>query len=220
MRAIRTLVPAAALAAMLAVSASADAATLVSIGLSNNGGPIVTAGTDPANAAIINYNLVGSPWTLNTVSGNLGFDPDILNGTAFNVDSTGAGVLDLYVTATGLTKPVPGFISGFTQNLLSAGWTVTETTYVSNTNALWTGTALASQSFSQIGSGSVSTTLPTSGTYSVTEQFHIVANGVGNAQSTIDVMAVPEPSAWALMLTGFFGMGGLLRRRRPAAAIA
>ena len=220
MRALRTIVPAVALAAMLAASASANAATLVSIGLSNNGGPIVTATTDPTNASIAGYNLVGSPWSLNTVSGNLGFDPDILNGTAFNVDSTGAGVLDLYITAQGLTKPVPGFISGFTQNLLSAGWTVTETTYVSNTNALWGGTPLATQTFAQIASGAVSTTLPTGGTYSVTEQFHLVANGIGNAQSTIDVMAVPEPSAWALMLTGFFGMGALVRGRRRAVAAA
>jgi hypothetical protein len=30
--------------------------------------------------------------------------------------------------------------------------------------------------------------------------------------------AVPEPSAWALMILGFFGLGGLLRRRSAAAA--
>ena len=27
---------------------------------------------------------------------------------------------------------------------------------------------------------------------------------------------VPEPAAWALMLTGFLGMGAMLRRRRAA----
>lgn len=31
-------------------------------------------------------------------------------------------------------------------------------------------------------------------------------------------MAVPEPGAWALMLTGFFGLGAALRRRRAALA--
>ncbi|THD59164.1 MAG: PEP-CTERM sorting domain-containing protein [Phenylobacterium sp.] len=30
--------------------------------------------------------------------------------------------------------------------------------------------------------------------------------------------AVPEPATWALMLTGFFGVGGMLRRRQAAAA--
>ena len=32
--------------------------------------------------------------------------------------------------------------------------------------------------------------------------------------------AVPEPASWALMLTGFFGLGGALRRRRRAASAA
>ena len=32
--------------------------------------------------------------------------------------------------------------------------------------------------------------------------------------------AVPEPTTWALMLTGFFGVGGMLRRRQAAAATA
>jgi hypothetical protein len=31
--------------------------------------------------------------------------------------------------------------------------------------------------------------------------------------------AIPEPSTWAMMLVGFFGLGGLLRRRRPKAAL-
>jgi choice-of-anchor C domain-containing protein len=30
--------------------------------------------------------------------------------------------------------------------------------------------------------------------------------------------AVPEPASWALMLTGFFGMGSVLRRQRQSAA--
>lgn len=32
--------------------------------------------------------------------------------------------------------------------------------------------------------------------------------------------AVPEPASWALMLTGFFGMGSVLRGRRRAMAVA
>ena len=32
--------------------------------------------------------------------------------------------------------------------------------------------------------------------------------------------AVPEPAAWALMITGFYGAGGLLRRRRHGQALA
>lgn len=34
------------------------------------------------------------------------------------------------------------------------------------------------------------------------------------------VGGVPEPAAWALMLIGFFGVGGMVRSRRLAAAVA
>ncbi|MGZ6016329.1 MAG: PEPxxWA-CTERM sorting domain-containing protein, partial [Phenylobacterium sp.] len=30
---------------------------------------------------------------------------------------------------------------------------------------------------------------------------------------------VPEPATWAMMLTGFFGLGSMLRRRRAALAV-
>lgn len=34
----------------------------------------------------------------------------------------------------------------------------------------------------------------------------------------VTVLSVPEPTTWALMLTGFFGLGAALRRRRAAFA--
>jgi hypothetical protein len=47
-----------------------------------------------------------------------------------------------------------------------------------------------------------------------------------NADGRIDVqgqipgnLGVPEPAAWATMLLGCFGLGGMLRRRRTAAAV-
>lgn len=36
--------------------------------------------------------------------------------------------------------------------------------------------------------------------------------------STEPVTAVPEPAAWAIMLLGFFGLGGALRRQQTTAA--
>jgi hypothetical protein len=37
---------------------------------------------------------------------------------------------------------------------------------------------------------------------------------------TLDLPAIPEPSSWALMLVGFFGLGATLRRRRATAFAA
>src|SRR6185312_10964444 len=51
-----------------------------------------------------------------------------------------------------------------------------------------------------------------------------VNDNAGGSQFTnfafVDVVAIPEPATWALLLTGFFGMGATLRAsRRRAAAI-
>ncbi len=41
---------------------------------------------------------------------------------------------------------------------------------------------------------------------------------VAGLHSGESLLAVPEPTAWALMITGFFGLGSLLRRRRATHA--
>ena len=44
-----------------------------------------------------------------------------------------------------------------------------------------------------------------------------------NLQASLDsgksILGVPEPATWAMMLTGFFGLGAALRRRRVALAV-
>jgi hypothetical protein len=47
---------------------------------------------------------------------------------------------------------------------------------------------------------------------------YILQDGALTLQSTFNT--VPEPSAWALMLMGFGGLGAVLRRRRMAVAVA
>lgn len=41
-----------------------------------------------------------------------------------------------------------------------------------------------------------------------------VSNGVGNSPADGIPIGVPEPAAWALLLTGFGVLGGTLRQRR------
>ena len=45
-----------------------------------------------------------------------------------------------------------------------------------------------------------------------------VLSGPASYTGTLDVgsAAVPEPASWALMISGFGGMGAMLRRRRQA----
>jgi len=46
-------------------------------------------------------------------------------------------------------------------------------------------------------------------------------DGVGQIKiGGVSALAVPEPASWALMITGFAGMGALLRRRRAEALLA
>jgi hypothetical protein len=42
---------------------------------------------------------------------------------------------------------------------------------------------------------------------------------VADLASGASVLGVPEPATWAMMLTGFFGLGSVLRRRRAALAV-
>lgn len=40
------------------------------------------------------------------------------------------------------------------------------------------------------------------------------------ANFQLTTAVVPEPAAWAMMLVGFGGLGGMLRNRRSKAALA
>ena len=51
------------------------------------------------------------------------------------------------------------------------------------------------------------------GTYTL----YVPTTSVGEALSgTVSVAAVPEPAVWSLMILGFAGIGGALRRRSLA----
>lgn len=56
------------------------------------------------------------------------------------------------------------------------------------------------------------------GTFGSVDTFSLVgfstASGLGVGQSSITLAAVPEPTTWALLITGFGGAGAMLRRRR------
>ncbi|HKR87036.1 MAG TPA: PEPxxWA-CTERM sorting domain-containing protein, partial [Phenylobacterium sp.] len=52
-------------------------------------------------------------------------------------------------------------------------------------------------------------------------QFYVFGFQDGDLPNYVaESIAVPEPATWAMMLTGFFGLGGMLRARRRQGAAA
>lgn len=194
-------------------------ADTVTIGLST-GGPITTVASGSGAATVTqpfdNFsNVHVSGQGVSTLT-----PPDLLFSDTIDTAATGGGTLNIFVTDSGLTSPTGAltFTSSFTSNTLPAGWTLTTATFLSATNALFTGTPLSSKTFSAIGVDTEMAPGATgSGPYSITEEYTIHATGAGDTNDTIDMGApavgVPEPSALIALVLGFVGIGFLGRRR-------
>lgn len=214
------LMAAAGTAALVLAASSANAAVFIGLQqIGVNGGAITTLASG-ATAAQIFQQSYGT-FELNDVNASTGVAPTLLQSTSTNTSTGTAGTLDIYITRTDITGPTPafGFLSAFTSNLLPAGWTVQERTYVSTTNQLYTGAALGDVTFTNIGvNAQVQNIAQSANPYSVTERYTLTATGNGNALSTITLSAVPEASTWALMIGGFGLAGAMLRSRRRMVA--
>jgi len=206
-----------ALAAVLATSANAS---IVTIGVQEadfSGGALTQVATGTNTAVVLNQSY--GVFTINNISGSS--DSTFLNsGNSLNTSVSGPGTLSVFITASGLTSPVGGltFLSSFTEQVLTAGFTVQMLTFLDNANGIFTTTTpLSSQAFSSIGS-TVQAADATSGPglFSLTEEFIITATGTGGASSTIVITAVPETSTWAMMILGFIGVGFAAYRRKAA----
>ena len=210
--------------ALLLVGSPADADT-VSIGLQFNGGAITTVASGSPTAS---YS--GSFGDFSTVqvsaSGHTAFDGNtILNTNEIDGSSPTSGTLNVFITSLGNTWTLgtQSVINSFTTNLITAGWTVTEQTFYSASNALYGGTLLGSQGFIVPGNETDVQTLAAllgNGPWSFTEEYMITASGAGNVNNTIDarVSPVPIPGALSLFATGLLGLGLLGRKKRKALA--
>jgi hypothetical protein len=206
----------------MAFASAASAADTVTIGLQEagvNGGAITNEGSSPTSDGVTGLSY-GS-FVVNNIDGTAPAGGALFDTAALDVSGGTAGVLNVYVTASGITSPtgLESFLSTLTSNALSTGWTVTEKTFLDAGNGIFaTTTPLSSNTFSNIGTDIVSQIANTgAGPYSVTEEYTITSvAGPGAANDTIDlsVAAVPEPATWAMMLLGVFGIGAALRSAR------
>jgi hypothetical protein len=228
MRSITKFAAAAAALSMAAFAGAANATIYIGLqqaGVDGDGAGVtcVSGGictkASGAGAAVF-FGTYGS-FEMELLTGTEGVDPALLGSTTSDTNSLGAGgTLDVYVTRADIDGPIPlSFFSSFTSNVLPKGWTVTQSTYVSTSNALYTGALLSSHLFTAADTFSETKAFAGgSGPYSVTTRYTLTAPTTGNALSTIAIASVPEPGTWALMIVGFGGAGALLRRRRQALA--
>jgi hypothetical protein len=201
--------------ALAAASITSANAALVTIGLQEAGvnGGIIFA--EPSGVGSSSFGGAYGTFILNTVNGTSApFLADSINGNSLNITG-GAGTLNVFITAQGLTVPTSAFFSSFTENVLSAGVTVQELTFRDTANGLFTGTLLSSTTFNSIGSN-IQTAFASAGPgpYSVTEEYIITVGAAGGSANSSIVVSVPEPSTWAMMILGFLGVGFMAYRRK------
>jgi hypothetical protein len=201
----------------------ANAAT-ITIGLELNGGGINTVAGAP-NAASFVGNFGTFSYVQVHAAGNPPLpNPELLNSNTLDVSSHTPGTLEIYVTASDIASPTGllNFISGFTQNLMTAGWSVTEETFLDPNNGIFTTVQLlGSALFNNIGHVDTASTAATgSGPYSLTQVYTIVAAGLGSTNSTINLSGtvVPLPAALPLFASGLFGLWAWGRRRKSQSA--
>jgi hypothetical protein len=210
--------------AIAGLSVPAHAATIF-IGTALNGGAITLQNSGAAPGPVSFSGPVGA-FNLDAVSG------EDLSATSLDsnaIDATSAGtteVLDVYVSVSGVTglSGLQTALSGLTVNLLTPGWSVTESTFEDNSNTVFgMANPLATHTFTSgpdvfTALASVNVTSP----FSVTEFYQISSNGLGGAANdTIDISGVPEASTWAMLGIGFAAMGFLeFRRTRTRSTIS
>jgi hypothetical protein len=225
MRTLSKILAASAGALALAAASAGHAAT-VTIWTDDDG-----AGPNPLTfqgSAVDHFDFHGAigAFTVNNISGDFGVSP--ISGTqAFDSTSSAAGDLRIFVSITDITAPLGNinWMSTFTTQPLSDGWTLTERTWLSPTNQPISGMDLGTHSFTanplpvtavnfaQVDTGA--------GAYAINTEYVLHASGAGTANSTVNVynLGVPEPATWGMMVLGFGGAGAMVRSRRRQAAL-
>jgi hypothetical protein len=215
-------------ALLLLTEGTADAVTL-EFGLSN---PPIKLDTAIAPNLLHSGFGIATGGALFEVTGSGGGSPPLTGGLLLDGNTITVGTqvpntitLDVWITSIDNFGQIPGFASSFTQNLLPSGWSITDTTYLDNTNTPF-GTQQLLSSVTFTGSNQTALLFATgntggAGPYSLTELFAITATGLGQTNSTIDIadssVVTPLPAALPLFATGLLGLLLLGWRRKKKA---
>jgi hypothetical protein len=211
--------------ALLALAYPAAAAT-IDLGV-GPGGSVVTLASGGGTASV--SGAMSGNFTIDlSGTGNPPLtDPVLLDGNTIDVKNlgTGPGTVDIWVSSTGNTQPLGSqdLLSSFTQNLLTAGWSVTADTYADNTNATFgTQQLLSTTTFTTSDAPDVhlvALAMLGTGPYSLSEEWLITAPGAGETNNTTDIAmsAVPLPAAvW--LFGSVLGLGAMTLRRKKVAS--
>jgi choice-of-anchor C domain-containing protein len=209
----QNLLAAATAAAALAIAGSAGAATIVNGGFTGPITGVVNVGTG---------STVIPGWTV--TSGNVDWIQGYwqsADGDTFSIDLNGfspGAISQTIATVVGQTYDLTFDMSGNPDNgsdvrtmLVSAGGPNSVFVYTftvgpnGHDNMNWVQDSLIFKATST--STAITFTSGSGGAF-------------GPALDNVRIASVPEPASWALMLTGFFGMGSVLRRGRGRTAAA
>jgi hypothetical protein len=220
---------AAGAAIALALSTAAQAAVEIDIGTSLNGGAIVnraSALVNPGDSLAVGNINIGN-FMVQSIAATYGLAPDLLNSNTIDIKRLSAhstsGVLDIYVTMSGLTPDMLGANELFSSFSASAGPAGTKLTTYYNANDAVFGhvTQLGTVTYTGGTFATSDNFVPhPGGPFSLTEVFHLPKAATTNATMDIATNPVPEPAAWTMMILGFGAIGGLMRRARRTAVLA
>ena len=119
------------------------------------------------------------------------------NTLSIQTGLAGSHTIDVWVTSQQAVAAA-SWLSSFTTNLMASGWSVRESTAVGVTELAFALFNSSNQTAQSVNNGPA-------GTF-IYEWYHIITNGAGSVNATIDMVQTPIPAALPLFISGLLGL--------------